>query len=176
MTLWLDFRLLTPIGVVLTSFICCSKIIIWYFEAEQNQIRALRALLFCFEAVSSFWKWTYLTQSLFQLEKFTIRRRWLTLLDVNFPMKFLLLGLDFRAKSIWEEVIEKIEHILAGWKRLHLLKGGRTTLIKSTVQITSLLLITVPNSSVWQYIEKHHHDFLWRGLGDQLVLPPDQEG
>jgi hypothetical protein len=46
-------------------------------------------------------------------------------------MKYLglPLGASFKAKSIWDGIIEKIERRLAGWKRLYLSKGGRITLI-----------------------------------------------
>jgi hypothetical protein len=45
------------------------------------------------------------------------------------PLKYLGLPLieSFKAKSIWESVIEKFEPQLAGWKRLYLSKGGRIT-------------------------------------------------
>ncbi|KAG6654734.1 hypothetical protein CIPAW_05G166500 [Carya illinoinensis] len=52
----------------------------------------------------------------------------------SLPMKYLglLLGASFKAKNIWDGVVEKIEKSLAGWKRLYLSKGGRITLIKGT--------------------------------------------
>ena len=44
----------------------------------------------------------------------------------SLPMKYLdlPLGASFKAKTIWEEVLEKLQHKLAGWKRLYLSKGG----------------------------------------------------
>lgn len=45
----------------------------------------------------------------------------------------LPLGASFEAKSIWNGIIEKIECRLAGWKRFYLSKGGRITLINSTL-------------------------------------------
>jgi len=39
----------------------------------------------------------------------------------------------FKAKEIWKLVLEKIKQRLAGWKKLYLWKGGRLTLVKSTL-------------------------------------------
>ena len=51
------------------------------------------------------------------------------------PMKYLglPLGAKFKDKTIWNPILEKIERRLAGWKCLYLSKGGRVTLIKSTI-------------------------------------------
>jgi hypothetical protein len=55
----------------------------------------------------------------------------------SLPLKYLgiPLGASFKAKSIWDSVIEKIEHRLAGWKMMYLSMGGKTALIKSTLPI-----------------------------------------
>jgi hypothetical protein len=46
----------------------------------------------------------------------------------------LPLGASFKAKSIWDDIIEKVECHLVGWKKMiYLSKGGRFTLIKSTL-------------------------------------------
>jgi hypothetical protein len=45
----------------------------------------------------------------------------------------LPLGAPYRDLSIWNKVIEKMESKLAGWKQMYLSKGGRLTLIKSTL-------------------------------------------
>jgi hypothetical protein len=61
----------------------------------------------------------------------------------------LLLGASFKATSIWNGVIEKVEHRLAGWKKLYLSMGGRLTLIKSTISnilTYYLLLFPIPVS------------------------------
>ena len=40
---------------------------------------------------------------------------------------------NVRDRSVWNPIIEKVERRLAGWKRLYLSKGGKVTLIKSTL-------------------------------------------
>jgi hypothetical protein len=51
----------------------------------------------------------------------------------SLPLKYfgLLLGAPFKAKSIWDGLVEKIECRLAGWKMMYLSKGGRIISIKS---------------------------------------------
>jgi hypothetical protein len=53
----------------------------------------------------------------------------------SLPLKYLglPLGASYKAKHIWNNVIEKIEHWLTSWKMLYLSKGGRITLKKSGV-------------------------------------------
>lgn len=40
---------------------------------------------------------------------------------------------SYKAMSIWDNVIEKIERLLASWKMKYLSKGSRITLINSTL-------------------------------------------
>jgi len=80
------------------------------------------------------------------------------------------LGAPFKAKSCWDEVVGKIERCLASWKRLYLSKGGRVTLIKSTLSNLPtyfLSLLPIP-SSVASRIEKMYRDFLWGGIGEEF--------
>ena len=61
---------------------------------------------------------------------------------------------------------KKMEQRLAGRKRLYLSKGGKVTLIKSTLSslptyFLSLLPIPV---KVANRMEKIHRDFLWSGI------------
>ena len=53
----------------------------------------------------------------------------------SLPMKYLglPLGAKFKDKTIWNPILEKMERRLARWKRLYFSKGGRVTLIKSTL-------------------------------------------
>jgi hypothetical protein len=53
----------------------------------------------------------------------------------SLPMKYLglPLGASYKAVSIWNGVIEKMERRLVGWKLMYLSKGGRLTLFKSTL-------------------------------------------
>jgi hypothetical protein len=75
----------------------------------------------------------------------------------SLPLKYLglSLGASFKAKSIWDSIIEKIERCLEGWKMMYLSKGGRSTLI-----LYLICLLTC--------IEKFQQDFLWGGIGDEF--------
>lgn len=73
-----------------------------------------------------------------------------------------------RSSAIWNTVIEKVKHRLTDWKRFYLSKGGKTTLIKSTLSnlptyFISLFLII---ASVASQIEKLQSDYLWSGFRD----------
>jgi len=82
----------------------------------------------------------------------------------------LPLGASYKSTRMWDGVIEKIEKRLASWKRLYLSKGGRVTLIKSTLSNLPtyyMSLFPIPGSVAAQ-IEKLHRDFLWGGLGEEF--------
>jgi hypothetical protein len=90
----------------------------------------------------------------------------------SLPLKYfgLPLGAPFKAKSIWDDVVGKIERRLASWKRMYLSKGCRVTLIKSILsnQPTYFLPLFPIPSSVASRIEKMHRDFLWGDLGEKF--------
>lgn len=63
-------------------------------------------------------------------------------------MKYLglPLGATFKAKNIQNEIIEKIECHLASWKKMNLSKGGKITLIKSTLSSMSTYFFSFSTS------------------------------
>jgi hypothetical protein len=142
--------------------------------AARDQLYHLKGVLLCFEAVSG------LRINLGKSEIVLVG----PVSDVedlahvlggrtaSLPMKYLglPLGARYKSKEIWNPILEKMERRLAGWKRSYLSKGGRLTLIKSTLSSLStyfLSLFSIP-SSVAHQIEKLQRDFLWGGLGDEF--------
>uniref|UniRef100_A0A2N9HTX3 Reverse transcriptase zinc-binding domain-containing protein n=1 Tax=Fagus sylvatica TaxID=28930 RepID=A0A2N9HTX3_FAGSY len=87
------------------------------------------------------------------------------------PMKYLglPLGANFKENTIWNSVLEKVERRLAGWKRLYLLKGGKVTLIKSTLSNIPTYFLSLFSilAGMARRLEKLQRDFLWCGLEDQ---------
>lgn len=81
----------------------------------------------------------------------------------SLTMKYLglPLGDPFKAKAIWDDVPEKVEHRLARRKRLYLSNGGRTTLIKNALSNlpTYFLSLFPPPVGVANRIEKLQCDF-----------------
>jgi hypothetical protein len=82
----------------------------------------------------------------------------------------LTLGAFYKASTIQNGIVEKMEPCLARWKRLYLSKGGRLTLIRSTLSnlpryYLSLFPIRVGMAN---RLEKLQRDFLWGGLGDEF--------
>jgi hypothetical protein len=82
----------------------------------------------------------------------------------SLPMSYLglPLGASFKASSVWNPILEKVERRLAGWKKLYLSKGGRLTLLKSTLSSLPtyyLSLFTIPKHMAAR-IEKLQRNFL----------------
>ena len=75
----------------------------------------------------------------------------------------LPLGAHHKASSMWDGVEERMRRRLALWKRQYMSKGGRITLIKSTlanIPIYQLSLFRMPKL-VAKRLEKLQRDFLW---------------
>ncbi|XP_059650449.1 uncharacterized protein LOC132296254 [Cornus florida] len=83
----------------------------------------------------------------------------------RFPISYLGLSLGDSARRVgsWNPVIERVERRLAGWKKQYLSKGGKVTLVKSTLSSLPtyfLSLFRIPASIVGR-IEMLQRNFLW---------------
>jgi hypothetical protein len=141
--------------------------------ANESQIRHLGALLVCFEAVSGL-KVNLAKSALFPVGSVGGVDQLAGLLGCGtgtLPFKYLGLPLwaSYKLKTMWVELEELMARRLAPWKRLYLSKGGRVTLIKSTLSnlpTYMMSLFPIP-ALVAKRIEKIQRDFLWGGLNDE---------
>ena len=77
----------------------------------------------------------------------------------------LPLGAPHRALGVWDSIEERFRKRLSSWKRQYISKGGRLTLIRSTLSslpIYFLSLFRMPKM-VCARLEKIQRDFLWDG-------------
>ena len=91
----------------------------------------------------------------------------------SLPMTYLgmPLGAFHKSPTVWNPILEKIERKLAGWKKMYLSKGGRLTLLKSTLSSLPtyfLSLFTIP-THVANKIERLQRDLLWGDSKTHLV-------
>jgi hypothetical protein len=127
-----------------------------YCGAQAKHVRNLRCIFLCFEAASGLR--INLGKSKLvpigeveNVENVDNLAHILGCRVASLSMTYLSLplGASFKATSIWNGVIEKVERRLASWKKLYLFKGGRLTLIKSTLSNVStyyLSLFPIPVS------------------------------
>jgi hypothetical protein len=144
--------------------------------AQAEHIRNLRCTFLCFEAVSGLR--INLSKSelvpIGEVEDVESLAHILGCRIGSLPMTYLgmPLGAPFKSVSIWNGVIEKVERRLASWKKLYLSKGGRVTLIHSTlssIPTDYLSLFPIP-VSVAKKLKRLQREFLWSGLGDETKL------
>ena len=64
----------------------------------------------------------------------------------SLPLKYLglSLGVKFKDFFVWNPILERMEKRLGGWKRMYLSKGGKVTLIKSSLSSLLTLHISFP--------------------------------
>jgi hypothetical protein len=137
-----------------------------FCEANASQIHHLGALLVCFEAVAGL-KVNLSKSVLISIDHVENVGQLAGLLGYGYgevPLKYLglPLGAFFKLKAMWAGLEDMMSRRLAPWKMLYLSKGGKVTLIKSTLSnmptyMLSLFPILV---DVAKRFEKIQRDFL----------------
>ncbi|OWM91409.1 hypothetical protein CDL15_Pgr017327 [Punica granatum] len=133
---------------------------------NDEELRNLRCVLLCFEAVYG------LKINMERSEIVLVRSNYAAALaDIldckigSFPLNYLGLpvGAGARNKDVWNVIIDRMERKLAGWKKMHLSKGARLTLIKASLSSLPTYFMSpfVIPKSVADRIEKIQRDFLW---------------
>ena len=77
----------------------------------------------------------------------------------------LPLGANHKSLGVWDTVEDRFRKRLASWKTQYISKGGRLTLIQSTLSslpIYCLSLFRMP-ASICSRLEKIQREFLWSG-------------
>jgi len=125
------------VGNATLSHLLFADDILIFCNAFPSQLHYLRSLFLLFEATSGL-KVNLAKSNLIPVGNVDQVESLADILGCGvaiLPVKYLGLPLGASDKSIhiWDGVIEKIERRLASWKRLYLSKGGRVTLIKSTL-------------------------------------------
>jgi hypothetical protein len=146
--------------------------------ANDSQIRHIGALLVCFETVLGL-KVNLSKSTLVPVGSVGDMGQLAGLQGCGtgtLPLKYLglPLGASFKLKTMWVELEELMARWLAPWKRSYLSKGGRVTLIKSTLlnlPTYMMSLFPIP-AHVAKRIKKIQRDFLLGGggLNDEIKM------
>ena len=93
----------------------------------------------------------------------------------SLPMKYLgmPLGTPYKTASVWNPILERMEKKLSYWKRLYLSKGGRLTLLKSTLSSlpTYYLSLFVIPIAVADRLKRTQRNFLWGSSEECFKYP-----
>jgi hypothetical protein len=126
---YLDFQWDRGIMKMIVSHLLFADDMLIFCEPSCEQLCNLRCLFLCFEAVLG------LKINLSKLEIVLVGdvgdveglASIFGCRVVSLSMKYLglPLGAFYKASTIWNDIIEKMEHRLVGWKRLYLSKGGK---------------------------------------------------
>jgi hypothetical protein len=139
-----------------------------------DQFRDLRCLLLCFEVVSGL-RINLSKSEIVLVGEVGDVEELASILGcgvASLPSKYLglPLGAKYNDPHMWNNIIEKMENRLSGWKRLYLSKGVRLTLINSAISSLPthfLSLFPIPVGMA-NHLEKLQRDFLWGGIGNKF--------
>ena len=140
-----------------------------FCKDNPDQLACLRWILMWFEALSGL-KINLNKSEIFPIggrENIEVLTAELGCRAGSLPTTYLGLPLGASHKSVrmWDTIEERFRRRLASWKRQYISKGGRVTLIKSTLSnlpIYFMSLFRIP-SLVCKRLEKIQRDFLWGG-------------
>ena len=140
---------------------------ILFCDANEEQILHVRMLLLCFQAVTGL-KVNVLNSEMVLIGEVPNVHILAEILGCRIgflPMTYLGMPLEVSHKSptVWNPILEKIERKFASWKKMYLSKGGRLTLLKSTLSSlpTYYLSLFTISTHVANKIERLQRDFLW---------------
>jgi hypothetical protein len=116
-----------------------------FCEPSVEQFRNLRCLLLCFEVVLGM----KINLSKSEIVLVSDVEGLASILGCSVPSLLTkCLGLPlvshYKASTIWSSIIEKMENRFGGLKRLYLSKGGRLTLIKSSLSNLPTYYLSIP--------------------------------
>jgi hypothetical protein len=146
---------------------------ILFLKPNLEYIRNTRMILRCFELASG------LQINFHKSCVVKVRKNRSSIMDwaeafrcksTSLPITYL--GFPFGAKpcikSFWENLLSRIENMLAPWKKNFLNKGGRLVLIKAVLASISNYFLSVFNLHVGiaKRMERIQHSFFW---GDELL-------
>lgn len=144
-----------------------------FCDADERQLGYLRCILYCFEVVSGL-KINFAKSEMFQIGEVSNIRdlAWILGCKIGFLPSLYLglpLGASYKSKMVWGSVVYRISLRLDSWKAALLSKGGRLTLLKST-------LASIPNyylssftirGAVANDIKVKLRNFLWNDMKNQ---------
>ena len=164
------------VGVRISHLLFADDIIL-FCDASREQMMSIRLALSCFQAFMGL-KVNVGKSEIVLVGEVNNQDALANILQCgvgSLLMKYLgmPLGTSFKIASLWNPILEKTEKKLSGWKRLYLSKGGRLTLLKSTLSSLPtyfLSLFTVPKA-VAVRMESIQRNFLWRSSDESFKYP-----
>ena len=164
------------IGVCISHLLFADDTILFY-DVSRDQLLSIRLALTCFQAFTGL-KVNAGKSEIVPVGEVGNIDALASILHCrvgNLPLKYLgmPLGTPYKTAAMWNPILERMEKKLSGWKRLYLSKGGRLTLVKSTLSSlpTYYLSLFVIPVAVADRLERIQRNFLW-GASEECFKYP----